>query len=268
MSMEILVHNLSHSDLILGVSTSNQPITRNSEEINRATIVARPKFSEFNQISQQLFDQISCLDFPLELLAPECRPGGDSTLQGNYSKVAAGCSLHGHVAGCSVHKLRFRNDDLHQSSLSKDATCQILTVYFPLLAVLVPKWLVNIQSKDNDRKTIVLVSGRGKPIDQKAADCDNSTQYTAKLAKLFLKRAYPDVEVELLHSDTNLFRYDENIVFVKRELLPCINKFRDQLVLQYKGKWKENMRVTLSFADGTSARVNAINASLRHFRWV
>lgn len=30
--------------------------------------------------------------------------------------------------------------------------------------------------------------------------------------------------------------------------------------------WKELLNVTLSFADGSSARISAINASLRHYR--
>jgi hypothetical protein len=145
-------------------------------------------------------------------------------------------------------------------------SCTLENVYFPLLATLIPKWIENIPTKDNTRRIVVLVSGRGKPIDAQAKEADNSTEFTAKLAALFIRMAYPSMEVQLLHSNTNLFRYDENIVFVKRELLPCINKYRDQLVALHRGKWKEQMHVTLSFADGTSARVNAINASLRHFR--
>jgi hypothetical protein len=88
------------------------------------------------------------------------------------------------------------------------------------------------------------------------------------LIALFLAKAYPKIEVQLIHSNTNLFRYDENIVFVKTELLPAINVMRDKLVEKHCGKWKEFMKITLSFADGTSARINAINASLRHLRLV
>ncbi len=259
--MEILVHNLSHADLILGVSTSKP----GNDTTSNRTIVARPKFSEFNQISQQLYDRVKgSSDFQLELLHPECRPGGLPTLV-EYDKVAAGYSLKARPVVCNINKLRFRNEDSQQHTIMQDSF-HIENVYFPLLAVLIPKWLVNIRSNKHDRNRIVLVSGRGKPIDLKATDSDNSTEYTAQLAKLFLEKVYPEIDIELLHSDTNLFRYDENIVFVKRELLPCINKFRDDLVTEFKGKWKENMRVTLSFADGTSARINAINASLRHFR--
>jgi A distinct subfamily of CDD/CDA-like deaminases len=38
---------------------------------------------------------------------------------------------------------------------------------------------------------------------------------------------YPDITVIQIHSETNIFRYDENIVFVQRELMPCIQSYRD-----------------------------------------
>lgn len=56
---------------------------------------------------------------------------------------------------------------------------------------------------------------------------DNSTKYTARLIELFLRSTYPEIsEVRLLHSTTNLFRYDENILFVKRQLLPLVDSYR------------------------------------------
>ena len=70
-----------------------------------------------------------------------------------------------------------------------------------------------------------------------------------------------------IHSTTNVFRYDENIAFVKRELLPLIDAIRDDMVQLHGAKWKEMMRLTLSFADGSSARISAINAALKHYRY-
>jgi hypothetical protein len=56
---------------------------------------------------------------------------------------------------------------------------------------------------------------------------DNSTKYMGHLIKQFLQQEYPDIsEVKLLHSASNLFRYDENIVFVKQQLLPLVDGFR------------------------------------------
>jgi len=96
---------------------------------------------------------------------------------------------------------------------------------------------------------------------------DNSTKYTGRLIEQFLLQEYPEIsEVQLLHSTTNLFRYDENIVFVKRQLLPLVDGYRDKLFAAVGSKWRDCMRVSLSFADGSSARISAINASLRHYR--
>lgn len=48
--MDILVHNLSHADLLLGVVVK----TGQGSDV----LVARPKFSKFHQISKALFDHV------------------------------------------------------------------------------------------------------------------------------------------------------------------------------------------------------------------
>ena len=103
-------------------------------------------------------------------------------------------------------------------------------------------------------------------MDPKARMVDNSTKYTAMIMNAFINAIAPDVQVIHLHSTTNLFRYDENIIFVKRELVPLIDSIRDGLAEKFGSKWREMMRVTLSFADGSSARISAINQSLRYYR--
>jgi hypothetical protein len=144
---------------------------------------------------------------------------------------------------------------------------QIRSVYFPLIAVLIPKWLKSIdEGRSGFKKVLILVSGRGTPMDTAANMSDNSTKQAGRLIEHFVHLSYPDIEVQLVHSTTNLFRYDENIMFVKRELLPVIDSYRDILVESLAEKYKENMRISLSFADGSSARISAINASLRHYR--
>jgi predicted nucleic acid-binding protein len=46
---DVLIHNLSHADMILGIKTSNQT----------ESVVARPKFNQFNSISNDLYQKIS-----------------------------------------------------------------------------------------------------------------------------------------------------------------------------------------------------------------
>ena len=99
----------------------------------------------------------------------------------------------------------------------------------------------------------------------------------------FVHRLDPDIVVVKIHSDTNIFRYDENMVFVQQELIPVINAYRDAHArgLPYpdeathtpeKGDhsfdvdWRQSFHVTLSFADGSPARTYAIQAGLRHYR--
>ena len=94
-----------------------------------------------------------------------------------------------------------------------------------------------------------------------------------------------------IHSDTNIFRYDENITFAKHELMPCIDSYRDaharcepypdenpgvgsiddknDSTLErgpFNPDWRQTVSVTYSFADGSAARSHAIQAALRPYR--
>jgi hypothetical protein len=150
--------------------------------------------------------------------------------------------------------------------------CDIRFVYFPLLAVSMRQWYKHSKEivGDISSPTVLLVSGKGKPIDFEASDQDNSTEYTGKVLEQFILRhsasLYGKFQVRLIHSNTNLFRYDENIVFVKHELIPIINELRAPILSKYKENWRKQMRITLSFADGSSARVSAINQALKYYQ--
>ncbi len=267
--VELLVHNLSHSDLVLDVNNIDLGIQPNE-------VIARPKFSKFKQISEDILHKISAEESQIDLYSISPYLRASSTFSAE-SKVPIGFNLQLNPVEISdLTSLRFRQDDASKIrvpviddnlDVEKRAVACIQSVYFPLIAVLLPKWLNSIQDgRKSLKKVVVIVSGRGTPVDKSAAMSDNSTKYTGKLIELFINRAYPNVEVKLVHSTSNLFRYDHNIVFVKRQLLPVMDSYRDQLVETVGGRWKENMRVSLSFADGSSARISAINASLRHYR--
>jgi hypothetical protein len=253
---EVLIHNLSHSDLILGVRNTN------SED---GSFVARPKFSQFNEISHRIYLQVKQNVGSLFTSTPHVRTVTEKTDQ---SDIPIGYKLNNENAFvCDTGKLRFREEDKDKVLSGDSDHCLIDYVYFPLISVLVKKWAAHIEDTHRGfQKVILLVSGRGKSIDTRANDADNSTEFTAKLISIFIKAAFPDIKVEFLHSNTNLFRYDENIVFIKHELLPKIDYLREEYILTPDGKWKEKFKVTLSFADGSSARISAINASLKLYR--
>ncbi|CAM9520378.1 unnamed protein product, partial [Hapterophycus canaliculatus] len=153
---------------------------------------------------------------------------------------------------------------------SQDGEAYITGVYFPLLSVLMPKWLEQLDGNgdgaDASQKTVLLVSGVGQPRNEEHRLEDNSTEVTAILMEAFLERHFPDVRVVRVHSDTNIFRYDDNIRFVKTELLPLLNAERSQMAEKHGGDWQDMMHITMSFADGSPARISSINTALRHFR--
>lgn len=267
--LELLVHNLSHSDMVLSLNDTNL-----SKEAN--SVIARPKFSHFQGISAQILSKVlasesnvTITETPLFSRKSGQPVGSDSVAVGfNFTKSP--------ILLKDLATVRFRHDDkntlLRRNDSASDAPaneCVIESAYFPLIAVLLPKWLATIEEERKQlfNKVVVLVSGRGTPMIQSSGTAnDNSTECTSKLIRLLIQRAYPEIKVKLLHSDSNLFRYDENILFVKNQLLPMINQYRDQLVCTKGAEWKEHMRVSLSFADGSSARISAINASLRYYR--
>ena len=98
--------------------------------------------------------------------------------------------------------------------------CVIEATIFPLLAVLVPKWLSGCDKAKE--KILFIISGRGTANDSQSYMVDNSTKLLGVLMAKFVEREYPHITVRHIHSTTNIFRYDENIAFVKRYVLPCI----------------------------------------------
>ena len=264
-NVEVLVHNVSHSDLVLTLKSS------------LATVVARPKFSQFREITSKILAVIerSAESIKISQLPTHYRHATtDHPVQyevipsANGVSVPVGFDLSQNSVGIDdINNLRFRRDD--KTFLDTEAT--IDAAYFPLLGILIPKWIETTQMKSrSDTKFVVIfVTGRGTPYDSSSQTMDNSTYATGVLMTRFMNMLHPNIEVVHIHSSTNLFRYDENIVFVRNELLPTIDAIRDELVdrLPPDTRWKDRFQVTLSFADGSSARVSAINASLKHYRF-
>jgi hypothetical protein len=108
-------------------------------------------------------------------------------------------------------------------------------VQFPLCSVLIPKFNEAIDRKYANMtnikvlKVVILVSGVGTPRSWTHSVTGNSTAGAAKLMELFINENHPDIVVVRLHSESNIFRYDDNIGFVKAELLPVIESYRDAI---------------------------------------
>ncbi|RYG65075.1 hypothetical protein EON64_12695, partial [archaeon] len=261
--LELIVHNLSHSDMVLGISNGS------TGTFSKPEIVARPKFSCFKAISEIVYESVKSKkdDICLDYMHPFSREKGAYL---SDSKVAVGFSLReNNITVNNSRQLRFKSSLEVRFPKDDDQPVCIDGVFFPLLATLIPKWERTTQQHSGTahcQKVVVLVSGKGQPQDERADSSDNSTEFVGKLIALFLQRAHPELQVRLLHSQTNLFRYDENIWFVKRELLPLISGYRDELVQRHSADWRSKVHLTLSFADGSSARTSSIHASLKSYR--
>jgi len=185
----------------------------------------------------------------------------------------------------------YNEDDGNLSSSCQDheSILHLEAVFFPLLSSLLRKWQKQISEKYNNptmkknvKKVLMLVTGVGTPRNWTHSMTGNSTQICAEIMEIFIHILYPDVTVVKLHSEREIYRYDENITFAQKELLPCIDEYRDahargepypdehpkssQTYRPFDPDWKQTFYVTLSFADGAPARTHAIQSALRPYR--
>lgn len=216
--VEVLLHNISHIDLVLSVANHKM-------EFCGDDIIARPTFGYFHDVTTRIHDRIvNQIQRPLSVICHPVfsrqskarRPIDRSQI--NDQELPVGFD----ISGCDViienseqvflfqnrhsvliywfTQLRFRDSD--RATLAGSNRCKIYAVYFPLLAVVVRKWLDQIDGNHTKgRKVLFLISGQGTPRNEAARVQDNSTEITAKLMKLFVEKEYPMVDVQLVHSE-------------------------------------------------------------------
>jgi cytidine deaminase len=350
--LEVLVHNVSHSDIVLGLDVTDVADMSDKQHEGVANVfdwknicLARPRFSSFDRYSRLILEQMSLVDtsahtvvflprhqrtlddpryliqeFPMSELPPS--PAG---IQLSDNRV---CTFN---RTSLQHELKVRSKDSEKldqfirqqrSSINiktgemirenKDElnpaqdefTIKVSHAIFPFLATLLPVWEQFITGKKYShdscvKRVLILVTGVGTPRNMEHAIAGNSTEHLGKILQNFIQRIDPNLTVVQIHSNTNVFRYDENLVFAERELIPTINAYRDALAtgsaypdeipkesgsikstnestrmnvenvcLQNfsERNWRQFMSLTLSFACGSPARTTAIQASLRHFK--
>jgi len=293
--LEMLVHNVSHKDLVLSLDARD----------NGEYCLCRPRFSAFDLYSRRILAAIP--DNP-EIVSFSRYERSDATPRysivtprpSRQKKIPAGLKLPSedqrlHIPYNELVNLRVRGRDAPR--IERDATAtssrlQIDHVFFPLLATLLPRWNQQMNQKyatstPDVKKVLILVSGVGTPRNWTHSISGNSTEACAQLMEKFIQLLHPEITIVLIHSQTNLFRYDENILFAKHELVPQIDAYRDAHAknLPYPDEidrsnlsfevyedwpfspdWKQSFHITLSFADGTPARTHAIQTSLRPYR--
>jgi cytidine deaminase len=292
--LEMLVHNVSHTDLVMGLDP-NDGIPD--------YCLCRPRFSAFDlyarRILKSLPQKVEIVSFPrYERSDDDPRHKIITPKVSRQKMLPTGFQLDANDLELAVRQndrldLRFRGRDVPriEAILSKekyaDKTLRLNNVFFPLLAALLPRWrkqiASNCSSQSEVKKVLILVTGVGSPRNWTHSVDGNSTEACAELMERFVHLLYPDVKVVRIHSSTNIFRYDENILFAKRELKPLVDAYRDAhargqpypdeiklpkdlSVKPFSSEWKRSFNVTLSFADGSPARVHAIQMALRPYK--
>lgn len=244
-TLDVLVHNVSHADVVLSLGDE---------------LLARPRFSSYSRICQQLR--------PTDRLAYARAERRDDSrreypvLQTSSSEMAAGLDLEPSEWDAERIKrdLKVRRRDVPRL-YDNIGMLVARTVYFPLIALVVRAWL-DYADPDSE-KVVILVTGTGTPRDETAPEPrGNSTEAAGALALRFVERL--GVKAVQLHSETNVFRYDENISFVRHELEPAVEALRHQVVGE--DDWARRFRVSVSIGDGAPARVSTIHRALRAYR--
>ena len=296
--LELLIHNISHKDLVLSLDTGD----------NGEYCLCRPRFSAFDLYSRRILaslpeknpDIVSLRRYERSHATPRFhivtpRPSRQKLIPTGLRLPPGDERL---CVPCSeLSNLRVRGRDAPRIEpfcgiSTNESMVHIDHVFFPLLATLLPRWYHQMTLKYGNstrdvKKVLMLVSGVGTPRNWTHSITGNSTEACGQLMEKFVPLLYPDVTIVLIHSQTNLFRYDENIIFAKEELVPQIDAYRDAhaknlpypdevdgATLTFAGDedtpfssdWKKSFHVTMSFADGTPARTHAIQISLRPYR--
>ena len=315
----VLVHNITHSDLLLGLapppvpashpsSPSPSPLTPTSTpSLPRGSLIAQPKFHRYQQITSHLArswkaKRGSPVYFPSFHYNQGSSPGPSASTSpasssllpptpptAPFSTLPYGFFLPQPLPLDSWDGLRLRSSS---SSFPLPPKPSILAFFFPMLSVLIPRWLQICDLKRLKREKIrelttsaspspatspapgtgqanqlyvYLVSGGGQPWDRTLHHQVNSTVYTAQLCQLFLSHFYPHVTVRLIHSHTDVFHYDGNVAFVNTQLLPRLQSHRRDLAALFYERWQAHLHTVITVTDGPPARVAAISASLRSF---
>lgn len=299
--VDVLVHNVSHADVVISFG---KELGEDDEVDDEATLLARPRFGTYARICQELEsladDRLAYAvserrdrsrpEYPVVLrsrsfgsaeeraaLAGDCPSSSSAPKSTQVGTTRLGPVEHRLPAGLRLitgrtwpaerlrEELKVRRADVPSLMRSDDDKPLVARrAYFPLLAVVLRAWLDDVAVAGSERK-VMLVTGTGTPRDASHPDpTGNSTEAAGRLARKFLQRA-ADVEVVLLHSESNVFRYDENISFIRHELQPAIEQLRARVVGE-DDDWATRFKVSVSFADGAPARVSTIHRSLRPYR--
>lgn len=312
--LELMVHNVSHTDMIFSFNSGDFPEKAGKNpsmpgsaglQVEVPFSLCRPRFSCFDVYFRKVLRIFQKHNNDLKLItAPryqrsldDARLSIQAVPRDQLPTTPIGFKIPTPVPVNDWHDLRVRGCD--QVKVDNGATGTLGQIFFPLISTLLPRWQERIDDRNYPpgtpvHRVLLLVTGVGSPRNWTHSIMGNSTAVATDLVKIFLRYVDPNVTVVGVHSTTNLFRYDENLLFIERELTPVIEAYRDaharglpypqdlqEVVARdtnlsaphrndsqhpFNEDWQQSFTVTLSFADGSPARTHAIQACLRPYR--
>lgn len=264
--MQVLVFNVSHIDMILGVELEGG-------DSAAATERARPKFHHFAGISEEIYDKISTTGLAtFDTIQCVLEQDGDADSQDSAIedvKIPIGFSLTNSPIRCAdLSGLHLRKKERLDLKKSENRGGLLKSVCFPLLAQTLYTWLNEIRmgSPAGVDFHLILITGAGKARNKQLDLFCDSTRLTAKCMALFVNKHYPNVRTTLMDSGLGLFHYDQNVKFIRESVLPQIEELRRPVVRRYAENWQTHLSITIALTDGSPARLAALNASLRQYK--
>jgi hypothetical protein len=239
---------------------------------NEVVVLARPKFSFYQPASEKLLERLSGTEDEISSRyigmpnfvrhddeAAPLKPSTPGRLHpvgiDLRDKLTPIENIRNNLSARFVGEAVDKDVDRYDAEL--DAYSHVNGVYFPLLAVLLPKWSAMIHefSVGGSEKILYLVSGAGKPRNRQHRTEGNSTEGTAGLMKIFVEKFFPAIKVVQVHGVGNLFRYDENVAFVNDKLCPLLEGNRKTCARQFGSDWRKRFQLTVSMSDGAPGAV-------------
>lgn len=263
--LHCLVHNVSHTDVILLVE-SDAPAATGSVS---ADCFAKPLFATFAEATRSLAQMLVMEDAPLRTISMAVSDTVDLPVGLRFTRAVE----------LDAASVTLRTPPQTGAPAAPGCKVRITGILFPLIATLVPRWIAVLAGRSRRanrgatvspapppaRQIIYLVSGASVPDDPEYASGTSTTDYAASILCRFLRCAYVDVIVHPISSGADVFRFDDNASFFRYNINPLLSANVATLVRAYEEGWKKKFSVTISMAAGSPARLAALNSALRYY---
>lgn len=280
-----LVHNVSHHDLLLALR--NTPNTPDDGALDSA-LISRPRFHQYLAVSEAILEHINkhgvmtCMQYDVR-----CKPRGDTPENSSDPDTVTlpfgqkfepslklpstawdGLGVRSKAKSLDEVKEMQRNGEESISFVSSstvpgevgilpsesvNAGPDVLAVFFPIMASILPQWLRISEFRQRQQRLAVaerciyLICGSGTPANRALPPSTNSTRAVALLLSKFIETHYgSETSVKIVESGDEIFKFDANLTFVKRSLCPLLEEKRRQLAATCGENWHRHLHLTLS----------------------